>query len=239
MKLWEEAMKSTRTPPQSRKKAGDNIPSQEERNAARATRLAQQGEYTRAIQSLVSTGLAQHTQHNAREMQAKHPPAAHPPTFQPQHADTPQMSFTSDQVMKGILSFRKGSAPGPSGLRAEHLRAATQSAPPNRRAKALEAVSRLVNVMAAGDVPEEVAPFLSGARMHAGIKKCGGLRPIAIGNLFRRLTSKCVMHGVADRAGSMLGPHQVGVGVPGGLEAVIHAAAQLIEEGDEPDVPAA
>ena len=31
----------------------------------------------------------------------------------------------------------------------------------------------------------------------------------------------------------MLGPHQVGVGVPGGLEAVIHAATQLIEEGDE------
>ena len=72
--------------------------------------------------------------------------------------------------MKCIMSFRRGSAPGPSGLRGEHLRAATQSAPPNRRVNALEALSGVVNIMAAGDVPEEIAPYLSGARMHAGIK---------------------------------------------------------------------
>ena len=143
------------------------------------------------------------------------------------------MNFTSDQVMKGILSFRRGSAPGPTGLRAEHLRAATQSAPPNRRSKALEAVARLVNVMSDGDVPEEVAPYLSGARLQAGIKKCGGLRPIAVGNLFRRLTSKCHMFGVAERAGRLLSPQQLGVGVPGGLEDVIRAINQVVEEGDD------
>jgi hypothetical protein len=99
---------------------------------------------------------------------AKHPAGAQPSSFQTQPTDTPQMSFTADHVMKVIMSFRKGSAPGPSGLRAEHLRAATQSAPANRRAKALEAVGRLVNIMSAGDLPDEVAPYLSGARMQAG-----------------------------------------------------------------------
>ena len=143
------------------------------------------------------------------------------------------MSFTSTQVMKGIMSFRKGSAPGPSGLRAEHLRAATQSAPPNRRVKALEALSRVVNIMAAGDVPDEVAPYLSGARMHAGIKKDGGLRPIAVGNISRRLTSKCIMYGVSDRAAGIIGPRQLCVGVPGGLEAIVHAVDKLVEEVDE------
>ena len=57
--------------------------------------------------------------------------------------------------------------------------------------------------------------------------------PYHPGNIFRRLTSKCVMSGVADRAGNMLSPYQLGVGVPGGLEAVIHAVTQLVEEGDE------
>ena len=110
---------------------------------------------------MLSTGLAEHTRANVRQMQAKHPAAAQPSAFQPQQSDNPQLSFTTDQVMKGITSFRKGTAAGPTVLRAEHLRAATLSAPPNRRAKALEAVSRLVNIMTAGDVPEEVAPYLS------------------------------------------------------------------------------
>jgi hypothetical protein len=41
------------------------------------------------------------------------------------------------------------------------------------------------------------------------------------------------MTGVAERAANLLSPHQLGVGVPGGLEAVIHAANQVVEEGDE------
>ena len=233
MRLWQEAVQNTRSRPKSKKKAADSEPSLEERNATRATRLAQQGKYTRAVQSLLSAGLAQHNITNVRQMQAKHPPAARPSTFQPQHLDTPQLNFTADQAMKGIMSFRKGSAPGPTGLRAEHLMAAIQSAPPNRRAKALEAVTRLVNVLSDGDVPEEVAPYLSGARLQAGIKKCGGLRPIAVGNLFRRLTSKCQMSAVAEKAARLLSPEQLGFGVPGGLEAVIHAVTQVVEECDD------
>ena len=135
--------------------------------------------------------------------------------------------------MKATQSFRKGSAPGPDGLRAEHLRAATQHAPPNRRIKAEEALTKLVNTMVSGSVPDDVAPFLSGARLHAGNKKDGGLRPIAVGNILRRLTSKCSMSSVAERAAKLLGPHQLGVGVKEGLEAIIHAARQAIHEGDE------
>ena len=51
---------------------------------------------------------------------------------------------------------------------------------------------KLVNVMAGGGVPDSVAPFLCGARLHAGNKKDGGIRPIAVGNTLRRLTAKCI-----------------------------------------------
>ena len=81
-KLWSEAVKST-SGSQRRKKAAEVQQTQEERNGTAATRLAQQGEYTRAVQRLLSTGLAEHNRDNVRQMQAKHPAATEPSSFHP------------------------------------------------------------------------------------------------------------------------------------------------------------
>ena len=229
--LWDEAVKATRSEPKKRAAQTPDL-SQEELNTRRASSLAQQGQFTRALQSLCSAGLAQHNRAALNEMQAKHPPAAQPSTFQ-QQSDTPQMLFSTAQVVKAIKSFRKGSAPGPSGLRAEHLKATIKCHAPNRSDRAAEAISKLVNVMGGGKVPDEVAPFLCGAGLFGALKKDGGIRPIAVGNLLRRLTSKCFNAGTADRAAARLGPHQLGVGVRGGLEAIVHTVRQLVEIGGE------
>ena len=87
--------------------------------------------------------------------------------------------------------------------------------------------------MLAGQVPPEVAPYLCGARLYAGKKKDGGIRPIAVGNLTRRLTSKCAAVAMADRAAAMLSPLQVGFGVRGGAEAIVHAARKVMEDSGE------
>ena len=50
--------------------------------------------------------------------------------------------------------------------------------------------------MGAGKVPDQVAPFLCGARLHGAVKKDGGIRPIAVGEVLRRLTSKGHSHAV-------------------------------------------
>ena len=34
----------------------------------------------------------------------------------------PPLQFTSDQVIQAVKSFQAGTAPGPSGLRAQHLK---------------------------------------------------------------------------------------------------------------------
>ena len=102
---------------------------------------------------------------------------------------TPQLQFGLQEVEKAALSFRRGSAPGPGGFRPEHLRITVKGAPANRAVRAGAALTRVVNLMAAGRVLEEVAPYLCGARLHAA-KKDGELRPIAVGNLLRRLSSK-------------------------------------------------
>ena len=164
------------------------------------------------------------------EMWRKHPSADSPPELTRTNTSTPQLQFTAKEVQKASLSFRKGSAPGPSGLRPEHLIVALKGAPANRTDKAGAALARLVNLMVRGEVPEEVASFLCGARLHAALKKDGGLRPIAVGNLTRRLASKLVASELAGRASSYLSPHQLGVGTRGGCEAIVHSARQALRE---------
>ena len=108
-----------------------------------------------------------------------------------------------------------------------------KDSPANRTVKAISALSRVVNLMARGEVPPTVAPFLCGARLHAVIKKDGGLRPIAISNLLRRLTSKLVASSLSQKAAAYLAPHQLGVGVRGGCEAILHTTRQVLDENPD------
>jgi len=67
-----------------------------------------------------------------------------------------------------------------------------------------------------------------GANLQALRKKNGCLRPIAVGLTLRRLISK-----VASRWGSawmspLLAPRQLGVGVSGGAEAMVHATSTFL-----------
>ena len=57
----------------------------------------------------------------------------------------------------------------------------------------------------------------------------GGIRPIAIGDVFRRLTGKCMASLILDEANSYFLPSQC-VSAPGGAEAVVHTWRSLLEE---------
>src|SRR6218665_812194 len=59
-------------------------------------------------------------------------------------------------------------------------------------------------------------------------KKSGGLRPIAIGYTWRRLASKCANAYAIPRLTSFLSPKQLGVGIPGGCEAAVHATRRFL-----------
>ena len=62
------------------------------------------------------------------------------------------------------------------------------------------------------------------------MKKDGGIRPIAVGNIIRRLTAKCFSHALADKSSAFFQPYQMGVAVRGGLESLIHTTRQIVEE---------
>jgi len=61
-----------------------------------------------------------------------------------------------------------------------------------------------------------------------------GLRPIAVGGVVRRLTSKYVMRAVQSEVFRMLPPLQMGVGIPAGCEAIVHAVANVLDDSSIP-----
>ena len=85
-----------------------------------------------------------------------------------------------------------------------------------------------VNLLARGEAPTSIAPYLCGDSLLALKKKDSGIRPIAVGEILRRLFAKCLCRLSSQKAASLLVPLQVEVGVPGGCEAVSHALNGLV-----------
>src|SRR6185437_4586972 len=78
--------------------------------------------------------------------------------------------------------------------------------------------------------------FVCGANLTALLKKDGGLRPIACGDVWRRLTARCVCKNFAQEFRQALDPHQFGVAISGGTEILVHTARMLYEKAlDRPD----
>lgn len=61
-----------------------------------------------------------------------------------------------------------------------------------------------------------------------------GHRPIAIGEVLRRLTSKCLSSSVRAEALKVLTTLQVGVGVKVGCEAIVHSVWRTLDDDNIP-----
>ena len=72
-------------------------------------------------------------------------------------------------------------------------------------------------------VPDELRPFVMGARLVALGKKDGGTRPVAVGTVLRKVVAQCIAHSIKGQLQQTFAPHQFGVGMPGGAECVLTA----------------
>ena len=89
------------------------------------------------------------------------------------------MQFSQAQIVNAIKSFSKGSAPGPSRLQGEHLKTNLKCHTPNSMERAVNALTKLVNVMEGALVPDEFVPFLCEAGHFGALKNDYTLRPTA------------------------------------------------------------
>ena len=199
-------------------------------NVKRATMLAQEGQAGRAAKALVSQGLDFDSATAINNMQALHPQSPPPPPLPPPPAAP--YSFTDTEVMEALNSFHSTSAGGPSGERPAHIQKTVNA---DRSNNFLPTLTRLINLLAAGKAPAAVTPYICGGNLFAALKKSGGHRPIAVGESLRRLTAKCVTRKATNDAKESLAPHQLGVGVKGGAEAIIHAVNAVFHDDNIAD----
>ena len=233
MGLWSEVLEEEDRLTQRRRKPKKITAESRAANARRVRRAMEDGQYKKATQDLTSGGLAQASAEVYEEMLAKHPQVNSPPT--PTAPAPPPVQVVEVDVIKALKSFSNGSAPGPSSFRANHFKEAVFCPSPDRANNAIQAllgVVDLLRLLCTSRAPPEAVPHLCGASLFAGKKKGGGLRPIAVGEILRRLTFKCISRGVQAEAFCVLTPLQVGVGVPVGCEAIVHAVAHVQEDAN-------
>ena len=118
-----------------------------------------------------------------------------------------------------IRSFGKGSSGGVTGLRAEYLVGALAQ---TTAVGVTTTLLRLVNWMKDAKAPREVQEFFAGARLTALTKKNLDIRPIAAGEILRRLVSKCLCAMHKEAAATFFAGVQYGVATPAGAERMIH-----------------
>lgn len=192
----------------------------------RVTSLVEDGLYSKAIKALDSAGLHELSEATTCALANKHPQTAPLSTdgFDAAAASRAALKFEIEDVKKRLSAFPRGSAPGASKWRAEHLLDALSIPAGDSAARISGPLTKVVNLLAKGEVPQEIGPWLAGAPLFPLRKKDGGVRPIAVGEVLRRLVSRCFCAALRPKADAIfLQNGQVGVGVAGGAEAAVQA----------------
>ena len=160
-------------------------------NCIRAKRFAGEGNFSKAVSSLLSLGIALPSDASIASMLEKHPRSESPPIVPNLSACSP-VHLTREVVRKSATSFPTGSAPGALGFRPQYLYDLLRSSNPSISDNFLSALTGFSNMLVQGKAPRSVAPFLCSAPLIALKKPVSGLRPIAVGETLRRLVGKCV-----------------------------------------------
>ena len=187
------------------------------------------GDFKGAVRLLCSNDrLAVPDESTFDELRRLHPAA--PPDRRPvPTAITPSLQVSPSAVRAAIRSFPNGSAAGPDGLRPQHLKDLLIGTSDDNDSQLLVAVTDLTNLLLEGKIPSSVRVSLFGANLLAISKNNGGIRPIAVGYVWRRLAAKVACNHARELSTTLLAPHQLGFGISGGAEAAVRAARCYLE----------
>ena len=192
--LWQLSLAESRSRSQRHSPSTSRKAALQSSNARRAKHAVEAGKFNKAIRALTFEGLASASEEVFEEMLRKHPQASVP--FLPVGPVPEPAEIPEAGVKRALMTLPGNTVPGPSGLRANHLKEAVLCPSPTHGSAVLSALSGLVNCLAAGQAPRSIVPQLCGARCLLSRRKGGGLRPIAVGEVLRRLTSKCLSRAI-------------------------------------------
>ncbi|KAI0978650.1 hypothetical protein GJ496_005031 [Pomphorhynchus laevis] len=215
-------------PPNVRKSSGPKS-SNVNGNVRAAIMLARKGNYREGMQRLMSTGFVAHGPNSKSKLIALHPnsdstdlPVSNPLTSAIPFARLYTSLVTavyidSHTLSKAVRSFTPGSSATCFEMHPEHLQdcIATYSG----------GVLLERHVVRTGSLL--AALFFTGANLIALPKNDCSIPPIAVGEVFRRLVSKCTCIRVRSVFRDLLSPYQYRVAVEDGVVRIVHQVRSI------------
>ena len=167
-------------------------------------------------------------------LQDKHPQPAAYTHIRPDDNQHKPLQVTKADIFQAIRCFPAGSSGGPDGLRPQHIleHATCKEIGTNLGSS----VTAFTNLLLEGKCHDEVTPIIFGGSLIALTRKSGGIHPIAIGYAWRRIAAKCANTYAVAKLADYFGPIELGVGVPDGCEAAVHATRRFAEHNPDDQV---
>ncbi|GKB56610.1 hypothetical protein Tco_0912796 [Tanacetum coccineum] len=164
-------------------------------NIKQCLRKVADGNFTAAVKVLSSFGVAPYCDDTIKALEANHPYKP-PPSMPSITFSEPPLVAKIYSVFCCIKSFPKGTSCGRDGLRAQHILDALCGEGSATTTDLLKVITSVVNLWLAGRCPPILEEFVMSAPLTPLLKPDNGIRPIAVGTIWRRLVSKVAMKGV-------------------------------------------
>ena len=188
------------------------------RRHAQACAQVRQGNLSRARHTLTNPALAPGT---PATLAALRDPDRRPPQLRrpiPDHLTrplpAPPLRLTPAEIGDALRTAKRGAAPGLSGSTMDHYKVLLEDG------EAFAHLTAMVNKLANADVPAPVLEALARARLTALTKPGGGIRGIATGEAFRRLTSRVLARHFATQFDLATRPFQFALQTRAGTDAL-------------------
>ncbi|WP_331035221.1 reverse transcriptase domain-containing protein [Lactovum miscens] len=218
-------------------KERENLDSEEYKQSSlirKVVQLAKKGDLSRASRLLNSfSSLAPINNMTIQKLKELHPPADFGSDVIPQTpADSPIVIIDDAKAnsLYSIMQFSNGSSPGPSGWGGNMV----SSLLLNDECKALFVlfIEDIINAR----ISSYGKRWLTSSKLIAIDKPNGGLRPIAIGELFTRISGRFLTKLVEKKTNDFFSPVQFGIGVQNGSEKVVHSVRQELLNSQKENV---
>ncbi|GJS64283.1 hypothetical protein Tco_0678847 [Tanacetum coccineum] len=192
-------------------------------------RQRQEESIANAIQSWsVPAGVAPYNDDILEDLKAKHPfkPA---PFLSHISIDHHYLIASPTMVLDRITIFPRGTSCRRDGLCAQHLMDYLSGAVVASFDELVSSITQVVNLFLDGNCPKILGEYIASAPLIPLVKLGGGIRPIAIDTIWRRLVSKVIVVLIGHSLDGYFNDLQFGVGVSGGGKTILHAMNHLIE----------
>jgi len=201
------------------------------RRAVRIIRTGGPHALSRAAKALAQTGLAPMTATTRRKLRELHPQAKTMLPPLPAHRAPGVLTLEQlDTVLRKRI--HNGSAPGPSGWTGSHLMLLWDSGSTDARAGLTLLIRDICNGVFSGETKKR----LLACRLIPLDKKDGGVRPVAIAEVFVKCAAHCAMALIEDDMQLFFPSIQYGVRRAGGSETAAHLIRAILRQASSEHV---